>query len=74
MTLYVFPINIFKENLLPYLWIKEACRKKEREEKKIIKKNIIAAKCFQTNVTETAVKKKNTASLDSNISTEHFHC
>lgn len=58
MTLYVFPINIFKENLLPYLWIKEVCRKKEREEKKELKKNIIAAKCFQTNVTETAVKKK----------------
>lgn len=77
MTLYVFPVNIFKENLLPYLWIKEDCRKKERGGKKRIKKNIIAAKCFQTNVTEMAVKKKkkkNTASLDSNISTEHFHC
>lgn len=58
MTLYVFPINIFKENLLPYLWIKEDCRKKERGGKKRIKKNIIAAKCFQTNVTEMAVKKK----------------
>lgn len=57
MTFNIFPVNTFKDTiLLPYVWIKEACRKKES--KKELKKKITAAICFQTNATEKRLQKK----------------